>query len=421
MATPLRHVRAEIVTIGDEILYGQITDTNSQWMSAELDLIGVRTVRKSAIGDDEGDILAMLAEAEARADIILITGGLGPTKDDITKRTLARYFDSDLVMNETALAQVTDFFERRGRAMTELNRQQALQPRKAQYVPNPVGTAPGMWFEKDNKIFVSMPGVPHEMKEMMRSQVIPRLRAFFDAPIIYHKIVRTIGIGESFLAQKIEAWEDALPPHIRLAYLPNLGQVRLRLTAVGDNLEILQDEVAAQVAQLQVLIPKYIFGYDGEEIEWAVGQLLRAQGQTLATAESCTGGYLGHLLTRVPGSSDYYQGGVVAYSNDLKTALLDVPAETLQTEGAVSEATACAMATGVRTRLGTDHGIASTGVAGPGGGSDQKPVGTVWIAIADAHDVVARKLLLTGDRRLNIELTAVAALNLLRQRLRGFL
>lgn len=414
----MKPILAETITIGDEILYGQITDTNTQWMSQELDKIGIKTVRKSSVGDQVERILEILAEAESRADVILITGGLGPTKDDITKHTLARYFGTQLKLHEGALADVTNFFAQLGRELTEINRGQAFLPENAVFLSNKMGTAPGMWFEHNGKVFVSMPGVPHEMQGLMRD-VLPRLQAFFQTPIIYHRMVRTVGIGESVLATTIQSWEDALPPHIRLAYLPNLAQVRLRLTATGSDLPTLQREVQEQIDKVLPLIDKYVFGYDETDLEEAIGQLLKERKLTLATAESCTGGYLAHQLTRVAGSSEYFLGGVVAYANAAKTALLGVPETTLAAEGAVSESTVRAMAEGVRQRFGASIGLASTGIAGPGGGTPDKPVGTIWIAYSDTTGTVAKKLQLVKNRDINIKLTAVAVLNLLRRQLTG--
>jgi nicotinamide-nucleotide amidase len=413
----MQRITAELITIGDEILYGQITDTNTQWMSAALSDLGIQTIRKSSVGDREGEILTILAEAESRADVILITGGLGPTKDDLTKHTLAKFFDTTLEINPNALAMVTEFFAKRGRELTELNRQQAALPVGGTYLPNTRGTAPGMWLERNGRVFVSMPGVPHEMKGLMTDEVLPRLRQRFVLPTIYHKMIRTIGIGESYLAELIADWEDALPAHIRLAYLPSMGMVKLRLTAVGDDAARLETEVAAQIEQVLPRIHEFIYSYDDAEFEAVIARHLRESGQTLAVAESCTGGYLAHLLTKVPGSSAYFLGGVVSYSNDSKQTLLGVRAETLAAHGAVSEATIREMAEGVRQRLGTDLGLATSGIAGPDGGTPDKPVGTVWIALADATGTLTRRLQLGGTREQNIHLSALNLLNLLRKRL----
>ena len=413
----MKKILAEILTIGDEILYGQITDTNSQWMSAELDQLGVKVARMTTVGDTETEILNAFAEAEERADIVLITGGLGPTNDDLTMPMLARYFDSEILMNEEVLQHVKDFFESRGRVFTELNKRQALVPKVAKVLHNELGTAPGTWYERNGKVFVSLPGVPHEMKNLMKKQVLPGLSNVFRMPVIYHKLVKTVGIGESFLADKIQDWEGALPEHISLAYLPSIGHVKLRLTAVGEDRQLLKQEVQDQIDQLLPLAEKYIYGYDNTTLEQAIGQLLLEKGKTIALAESCSGGFVQHKITTIAGSSEYFQGGVVPYHNDHKINVLGVKAETLEAHGAVSEACAKEMAEGVRRVFKSDVGAASTGIAGPGGGTPNKPVGTVWIAYADEQQTIAKKLQLTKNRILNIELTEIAVLNLVRKSL----
>ena len=408
-------IRAEVITIGDEILFGQITDTNTQWIGTELTNIGLRVTRKSSVGDQADAILQILNEAHERADVIIITGGLGPTKDDITKKTLCTYFGVGMVRNETALALVTGFFEKRGREMTDLNRGQADLPANAEYMQNDWGTAPGMWFSHQGRVYVSLPGVPFEMKHLMTNRIRPKRRETFDLPIIRHKMIRTIGIGESFLAERIEAWEDALPGHIKLAYLPHFGQVRLRLTATGTDNALIDRELAEQVAKVMPLIEKNVYGYDNDELETVVGQLLTAQGVTLGIAESCTGGYVSAQITKIPGSSAYFQGSIVSYSNDIKIKQLGVSAETLAQHGAVSEETIRQMAEGVRQALGTSFGIATSGIAGPDGGTPDKPVGTVWIACASHQRTVTRLLKLGQYRDQNIQLTATYVLNMLRE------
>lgn len=415
----MRLILAEVVTIGDEILYGQITDTNTQWMSTELDKIGIKTVRKSSVGDQEDKILQIFEEAENRADIILLTGGLGPTKDDITKKTLCKYFDDELVINDDALAFITDFFTKRGRPMTELNRLQATVPSRSTYLANKTGTAPGMWFEHKGKIFVSMPGVPHEMKYLMTNEVIPRLKKYFETPVIYHKMIRTIGVGESFLAEKIENWEDNLPEHIKLAYLPSFGQVRLRLTAVGQDEEVLKQEVQAEIDKVLPLIESSVFGFDNDDLEVAIGKTLKAKSLTVSAAESCTGGYISHLFTKVPGSSAYFMGSIVSYDNSIKINVLGVKAEIIAEHGAVSGETVTQMAEGVRQLMKTDFAIATSGVAGPDGGTPEKPVGTLWIACAMEGKTIARKLQMSNQRDTNINYGSVVALNLLRKMLNG--
>ena len=410
-------IRAEVITIGDEILFGQIIDTNTQWISTELTNIGIRTVRKTSVGDEADVILAAFTEAAARADVVLITGGLGPTKDDITKKTLCQFFGVGMVRNQTALDLVTDFFEKRGRQMTDLNRMQADLPENAEYIQNDWGTAPGMWFDHNDTVFISLPGVPFEMKSLMTHRMLPKLKERFEMPVIRHKMVRTIGMGESFLAERIEAWEDALPPHIRLAYLPSFGQVKLRLTATGADNEQLGRELDQQVATLLPLIGEYVYGYDGDEIETVVIRLLKEKNLMLGVAESCTGGQVAATLTKVPGVSAVFAGGVVSYSNEVKIIALGVKPETLGTFGAVSEPTVSEMAEGVRIMLGTDVGIATSGIAGPDGGTPDKPVGTVWIAVATDKGTVTKHLKLTQYREQNITLTTTYLLNLLRKQL----
>jgi nicotinamide-nucleotide amidase len=413
----MKTVYAEIITVGDEILYGQIVDTNSAWMGTELTKIGIRVKQITSVSDEANHIVEALDNARSRADIILITGGLGPTKDDLTKNVLADYFHTELKLDEQSLADVTELFKSRGYALTELNRQQAFLPASCTPVRNVLGTAPGMWFEDEGKVFVSMPGVPFEMKRMMEDTVLPQLKAYFKTPHIIHRVIQTVGIPESMLAEKLDEWETSLPPHIRLAYLPHLGGVRLRLTGTSENAAQLEIELETEVSKLTALVPKHIFAYGEVPLEEALGQLLKKRGLTIAAAESCTGGYLAHRMTSVPGSSAYFMGGVVAYDNSVKMQVLDVKSETLQQHGAVSEATVLEMAQNVRQKLNTDIGVATSGIAGPDGGTAEKPVGTIWIAYADQHGSKAKLLQYNKNRQLNIEYTALAVLNLVRQSL----
>jgi nicotinamide-nucleotide amidase len=410
----MANAKAELLTIGDEILFGQINDTNSQWMSQELDKIGVRVVRKTTVGDIREDILDAFAEAEKRADIVLITGGLGPTNDDLTKPLLAEYYNCPIKLNEEALIEVTEFFKSKGRELTPVNRKQAELPVCCERVSNRLGTAPGMWFERNGKVFVSMPGVPHEMKNMMKEIVLPKLQGLFKTDVIFHKVIKTIGIGESWLAEEIKEWEDALPPHIKLAYLPSLGQVKLRLTAIGPNMDKLRDDVELQIESLKKYAWKYIYGYDKDEIQSVVGDMLNERKLKVAFAESCTGGYISHLITSIPGSSAYYQGSIIPYHNELKTKALGVSEVTLRKFGAVSEETVTEMANNVRKQFNANFGLATSGIAGPDGGTEEKPVGTVWIALADGEQTITRKLQLWKDREVNIKATAIAVLNLIR-------
>jgi len=407
-------IKAELLTIGDEILYGQIVDTNAQWMSVELGNAGVKVVRKTSVGDEEGEILTAFAEAEKRADIILITGGLGPTNDDLTKPCLAKYFNCEMKIHEEALAEVTEFFKSRGRELTEVNRNQALLPVCCEKITNAMGTAPGMWFARNGKVFVSMPGVPHEMKRMMTDLVIPKIKASFTLPVIHHKVIQTIGLGESFLAEKIAAWEAALPSHMKLAYLPSLGEVKLGLTGIGQSKAALEAEADELTEKLKERIGQFIFGYGADPIEVVIGNTLRAKKLTLAVAESCTGGYLSHLITSVPGSSDYFLGSMIPYAYEVKMRQLGVKPETLEKYGAVSEPTIVEMANVIRAKFNTDIGVATSGVAGPGGATPDKPVGTVWIAYSDKYQTVTKKLQLSKDRIINIKLASTHVLNLIR-------
>jgi nicotinamide-nucleotide amidase len=410
----MKPILAELLTIGDEILYGQIVDTNSQWMSVELDKVGIKVIRKTTVGDREDEILTAFAEAERRADIILITGGLGPTSDDLTKPLLAKYFNCELKIHEEALAEVTEFFVSRGRELTETNRRQAALPSCCTKITNPIGTAPGMWFEKNGKVFMSMPGVPHEMKKMMTERVIPKLLQTFKMPVITHKVIRTVGIGESMLADKIESWEKTLPPHIKLAYLPSLGEVKLRLTGFGDSPQALQKEIDDLTEKLLPLAGEYIYGYGEESLEVAIGKKLREKKLTLSIAESCTGGYLSHLITSVPGSSDYFLGSMIPYAYEIKMRQLGVKPEILEKYGAVSEPTIIEMANIVRAKFNTDIGVATSGIAGPGGATPDKPVGTIWIAYSDKHHTVTKRLHLSKERMINIRMSSAAVLNLIR-------
>lgn len=407
-------VKAEIIAIGDELLYGQIIDTNSHWISQELDLRGVRVVRRTTVGDNREDILKAFAEAEKRADLVLITGGLGPTQDDLTKPLMAEFFDCPIVENPEAVAAVTEFFKKRGREITPLNILQGHLPACCTYVPNVVGTAPGMWFEEKNTYWMSMPGVPHEMKKLMNDFVLPKLPEIFSLPVIVHQVIKTVGIGESWLADLIRDWENALPDHIRLAYLPSLGHVKLRLTGFGSDTEKLNQEIQDQINLVLPQIDQYVYGYNEETLETAIGKLLKKSNKTLALAESCTGGYISHLVTSVPGSSSYFQGAVVPYHNQFKQEVIEVKKETLEKHGAVSEETVIEMSQGVKKLFQSDFGLASSGIAGPDGGTETKPVGTIWIACAGDGFVETKKLQLTQDRMLNIQLTAVAVLNLFR-------
>jgi len=413
----MSHTRAEIITIGDEILYGQILDSNSQWISLQLDQLGIKVVRQTTVGDNEEDILHSFHEAEQRVDLVLITGGLGPTNDDLTKPLLAKYFQVEIRMNEEALEEVRGLFKKFGKELTETNKSQAELPVNCEKITNKLGSAPGMWFNENNTVFISMPGVPHEMKGMMTDTILPRVSQKFHTFNLYHKIVKTAGIGESWLADKIAPWEEQLPSHIKLAYLPGVMEVKLRLTASGDDKDKLIQDVDGEIEKLIPYAGKYIFGYNNDSLESVVGQQLIEQNMTISTAESCTGGYLAHKFTSVPGSSAYFMGSIISYDDQVKEHILGVSKDTLSTYGAVSEETVVEMAENVRNKLKTDIGVATSGIAGPGGGTNGKPVGTVWIAISDARGTETKLFSFAKNRLVNIKASTNATLNLLYQRL----
>lgn len=404
---------AEIITIGDEILIGQIVDTNSAWMAVELNKIGVKVKQITSISDDAAHIVNALDQAQQRADLILITGGLGPTKDDITKHTLANYFNMPLRLDEATLAHVRQFFQKLNRPMIDLNVKQAEVPDGCTVIMNKNGTAPCMWFEHEGKIIVSMPGVPFEMKYLMEDEIIPRIKNSFQLPFIIHQTILTAGLGESFLAQQIQDIEESLPSHIKLAYLPKLGLVRLRLSASGLDELALKTEISTYTRQIVERVEQYVVLTEDVPFEKAIMDLMAKHELSLSVAESCTGGYLSHLFTQHPGSSTVFQGGAVTYSNALKQAVLGVQEHTLIQFGAVSEQTAEEMALGAIKNFDTDYAIAITGVAGPGGGTAEKPVGLVWIAVASKTMVKAKRYQFANQRLQNIERAALAAMMML--------
>jgi nicotinamide-nucleotide amidase len=407
---------AEIITIGDEILIGQIVDTNSAFIAQKLNVIGVQIKQISSVSDDRQHILNALTEAHQRADIILITGGLGPTKDDITKKTLAEYFGVGLVENRDALQNVERIFRRlRGASepLLEVNRQQALVPENCEVILNANGTAPGMWFNHDGKIYISMPGVPHEMMYMMEDSVIPKLKATLNLPIIIHKTILTVGEGESYLAEKITDIENDLPSYIKLAYLPKLGLVRLRLSGYGKEEASLKNEVESFARRIVQRVGRSVVAEQDIALEKVILNYMAEKELTLSTAESCTGGYIAHLITQHAGSSKVFFGGAVSYSYELKESILGVKNETLWQYGAVSQETVTEMVQGALLNFKSDYAIAVTGIAGPDGGTTEKPVGTVWIGVANAEKTITKKFQFGNKRIQNIERTAVAALNML--------
>ena len=412
----MEQIEASIITIGDELLIGQVADTNSAWMAQELNKVGIWVKRRIAVGDEWDEIWDTLNQEGAQADVILITGGLGPTGDDITKELLCKYFGGKLIINQEALANVKYIFEKfLKRPLIDRNLKQAEVPDVCKVIQNHRGTAPGMLFEKNNKLFISMPGVPYEMKGMMTDDVLPALQKHFTLPHITHRTLLTAGIGESFLAEHISLFENGLPKSIKLAYLPNYGMVRLRLTANGRKAEIVEAEINDQFEKLKKLVAEWMVIDSDLSMQEAIGKLLKERNKTLSTAESCTGGYIAHLITQIPGSSAYFKGSVVSYANETKKNVLHVNEDTLVGNGAVSEETVVEMVQGVLALLNTDYAIATSGIMGPDGGLPEKPVGTVWIAAGSAGKIVSQKFYFRFGRMRNIELAAINALNMLRR------
>ena len=401
--------QVEIITIGDEILIGQIVDTNSAWMATELNKYGFSIAQITSVHDDESHIVNALNYALKRADIVLFTGGIGPTKDDITKQTLCKYFDTKLIFNEKVYQNIESILRNRQRAMNELTASQAMVPENCTIINNLVGTAPVTWFDKDGKVIVSMPGVPNEMKHVMSTEIIPRLKQKFNTPEIIHKTVIVKGYPESALAIKIANWENALPENIHLAYLPNFSIVKLRLSGTETDGLALEFTINQQISTLTQILGNAIVAYDDIAPEVQIGQLLNTKNATIATAESCTGGLLAHKITSVSGSSAYFKGSVIAYSNDVKTHILGVPTEDIEQYGAVSEQVVKHMAEGVKRILHTDYAIATSGIAGPDGGTAEKPVGTVWIAISTPEGTEALLYNFGLNRQQNIERTTQSA------------
>jgi len=408
---------AEIITIGDEILIGQIIDTNSAYISKELNKIGVSVHQITSIEDDRAHILQTLKEASQRADIIIITGGLGPTKDDITKKCLCEFFDDELVRNEEVLKHIEELFDKYiDTPISNLNRDQALLPSKAIALHNEFGTAAGMWFKENGKVFISMPGVPYEMRGLMEREIIPRLMQSYSRPVILHKTVITYGLGESAIAEKIESWEDKLPKDIKLAYLPNLGRVRLRLSAKGDNHERLKNAIDEQVSELHKIIGDIIYGYeDDDPVEVVIGNMLAERNWSLSTAESCTGGRLASKFTEAPGSSASFKGSLVCYSTQAKIDLLNVSEELIEKHSVVSAEVAKAMAQGARNKFHTEFAISTTGNAGPTKGESDAELGTVFIGIATPTGVTAHQFNFGNHREKVIGKSVNKAMELLQQ------
>ena len=408
-------MKTEIITIGDELLIGQVVNTNSSWIAERLNLSGIEVCRITTIADDKDEIFNLLDASAKRSDVVITTGGLGPTNDDITKQTICEYFNTELILNEKALKHIEELFSIRGFRLTEINRKQAEIPAKCTPIENIHGTSPGIWFEEKGKIFVFVPGVPFEMKQMLEDTIIPKLKNMFIDETIVHETVLTQGVGESFLSEKIKEWENKLPENIKLAYLPSPGLVRIRLTAKGKSKNELIKIIDFQISELCKIIPEYVFGYDDDTLEKIIGKILLKNGATLSTAESCSGGYIAHKITSVPGSSQYYKGSVVSYSNEIKEKFLEVQKESLIEHGAVSEVVVKEMAKAIQKKFDTDYAISTSGIAGPGGGTAEKVVGTTWIAVASPNKVIVKKYLFGENRERNIVKTGLTALNMLRK------
>ena len=408
-------IQATIITIGDELLIGQVIDTNSAFIAQALLKIGIPVTSRIAVGDKKADIINALDTASQKSKIIILTGGLGPTADDITKPLLNEYFGGKMIVHQPSLDHITYIFETiHKRPMIDRNIKQAEVPDVCEVLFNEKGTAPGMLFTKEGIYYFSLPGVPHEMRWLTENQVIPVIQKSFTTPFIAHKTLLTAGIGESFLAEHISHFESALPAYIKLAYLPNIGMVRLRLTGSGQDEKALAKEVNTQFESLKEAVKEYLVTDADETMEMVVGNLLKQRKQTVSTAESCTGGYIGHLLSKNAGSSQFYTGGIISYDNRIKTEFLDVPTEILQTVGAVSKEAVEQMALAVREKMNTDYAISVSGIMGPSGQTDEKPLGMVWVGVASREKVVSKVFYLRFDRLRNIEVTANQAINLLR-------
>jgi nicotinamide-nucleotide amidase len=444
---------AYIVTVGDEILIGQITDTNSAWMAQQLNLQGIRIIGKTSVGDVREEIIESIRYALTKADLVLMTGGLGATKDDITKKTIAEFLGVPMVWHQGTYDRMEYFFKKINRTVTDINKNSCYMPESALILKNDKGLAPAMWFEvpntdlsrdnregakkgknksakakntegganpsnfklQTNKVLVSMPGVPYEMQHLMSDRVLPKLKDSFPMSPIVHRTILTAGEGETMLAEKLSDFEDRLPEHVKLAYLPSLGTVRLRLTAHGDDENALNQELDILKVELESIIKPAVAGYDTDTMPIVVGRMLKERGLRIASAESCTGGYLAHLLTSVAGSSAYFEGSVIAYSYDLKETLLNVSHETLMRVGAVSEECVREMVQGAVKRVGVDLAVAVSGIAGPGGETAEKPVGTIWLAVGNGEKTITTKFGIDRGRLKNIEYAANVGLNLIRK------
>ncbi len=407
-------MNAIIISIGNELLSGY-DNTNASWLSQKLNETGISVIKILTVPDSKNDIFDAIDASLIQSDIILMTGGLGPTKDDITKGVLCKYFNCGLKICESSYKNVEKIFKDRGLSVSSLNKKQAEVPELANTIPNLSGTAPGLWFDIEERTLVAMPGVPFEMKLMFESFVIPKLKDKYTLPYIISKTILIQGIGESALSELIAPWEKSIPHDIKLAYLPSPGIVKLRLTALDIQKDFLENTINNLTSQLQQLIPEYIYGYDNQNLEDIIASLLIKKNASVSIAESCTGGYLSHLITSCPGSSEYFKGSVIAYSNQIKTNILKIKSSIIDIHGAVSEETVREMAVKVKKLFNTTYSIAVTGIAGPSGGTPQKPVGTVWIAVASPEAIISKIFLFGENRNLNIKKSSITALNLLRK------
>lgn len=409
-------MKCEVISIGDELLIGQTINTNASWIGEQLNNFGFTIAHGAIISDDKNDIILALNNASNRSDIIIITGGLGPTNDDITKHTLTEYFNTSLERNKDIEKNIVAYFKSVNRPILKSNLDQALLPLSCEVLSNSRGTASGMWFEKDNIIYISLPGVPYEMKGIMQEHVFPKLLTKMGGEtVVVNKTIRTHGMGESFLAEIIKSWEDKLEiNNIKLAYLPSPGIVKLRLSVIGLDKLILERKLKETIDELKALIPDQIYGYGNATMEGVVGKLLKERNLTIATAESCTGGSVAKMLTSISGSSSYFNGAIVSYNNQSKVDLLNVDFKDIDDYGAVSQQVVEQMAEGVRNKLHTDYGISTSGIAGPSGGTKEKPVGTVWIAVASKNRIVSKKIKLGYNRERNMHVSSISVLNLLR-------
>lgn len=409
-------MRAEIITIGDEILIGQVIDTNSAWLGQQLNPLGWDVTRITTISDTSSAITNALSNGIGSCDLLIVTGGLGPTKDDITKRTLCTFFGVDLVFDETAFKNVERIFDYLNREITQVNRDQALIPANAKALPNNYGTAPGLWIEADGTTIICLPGVPYEMKDIMMNSVFPKINKV-STDVVQHRTLVVSGMPESLISEHIDEIEQNLPPGLKIAYLPNYGVVRIRITGKAKEIDAIENDLTIAQSAIKAKLGSYVISDTDRRIEEIVGGLLTDKKQTVSFAESCTGGFVAHLITSTPGSSAYFPGSVVTYSYENKTEVLGIDADLLWNKGAVSKEVVEKMASAIRIKYSTDYGVAISGIAGPSGGSETKPIGTVWMAVTDKNSVYSKVFHLRGDRYQNIERSGNLALEILRKKI----